>query len=627
MRPASSAGTIGATMLGDTGHRPNRDESRRKRPDQAPELLEGRIRRVVFQAPETSYSVLEVETPQGQVVSAVGTMPSPMPGETVRLSGTWEVHARWGRQFRFEDFELLRPATAEGLALYLADTIPGIGRELARRLVEHFGSKTVEALDEGAERLREVPGIGPKKAAALAKAWQEHRHVHELMSYLRSLGLSPSLASRVYRVFGPHAIEVIERHPYRLARRVRGVGFLTADRLARRAGLPADDPERLQAGLMHVLGEAISDGHLFLPQETLIERASELLGAPAERVEQQLQALVEQAEVVVEKAPDGEVACYLPAMMSCERRVAWLLRSLAAHKPTAAPRPAQAQEWLQRFEAYASLELNDDQRQALLATCENSVSVITGGPGTGKTLVTRAITWVWRRTGRKVALCAPTGRAAKRLEEVTGHEAVTIHRLLGYRPDGTFVHGPDEPLPYDLVVVDETSMVDMLLAASLLGAVNPGTSLVLVGDADQLPPVGPGAFFGEIVNSRALPVVRFTQIYRQAERSLIVANAHRLVRGEPPRLPTPETWHGEDMLWVDVERELAAGHESSATADGQREDEALSLRSQEIALEKITNAVVRNLPRLGFAADDVQVLSPMRRGLLGVENLNLRLQE
>ncbi len=590
------------------------------------ETLEGLIQRIVYQSAESGYVVLQLRVGPGAEVSAIGTMPGAMAGEQVRLRGHWQVHSRWGRQFRFEDYELVRRAGPEALALYLAEAIKGIGPELARRLVEHFGEDTVAALEEGEERLLEVPGIGPKKAASLAEAWQEHRHVHELMAFLRSQGLSPSLAARVHRAYGPHAVEVIERQPYRLARDIRGVGFLTADRVAREAGFSTEDPSRVQAGLLHVLGEALVDGHLYLTRAGLLERGAELLQVAGDLVEEQVRLMVAEGDLIAETDAGGEEACYAPGLLACEKRVAWLLRELAEAKAARAPDPEQAEGWLRRFEDYSDLELNEDQRTAVMTTCRKPVSVITGGPGTGKTTVTKAITWVWRRTGRRVVLCAPTGRAAKRLEEVTEQEAFTIHRLLGYRPDGGFTHGPGEPLPYDLIVVDEASMVDMPLAASLLGAVAPGSSVVLVGDADQLPPVGPGAFFDDVVSSGGLPTLRLTRVYRQAERSLIVTNAHRLIRGEALILPRPGTWQHEDMLWVDVGDPQ---REAGGPGPGQEEDEGRasdSIEAQEIALEKIQNAVTRNLPRLGFAPGDIQVLSPMRRGLLGVQSLNAHLQ-
>jgi exodeoxyribonuclease V alpha subunit len=585
------------------------------------EWLEGTITQVIYQSPDHDYVVLRLSPSGGGEVTAVGEMPNPIPGEQVRLRGRWEVHARFGRQFRFVEYELRREASAHALGRYLAETVRGVGPELARRLVEHFGSHTLAALEAGEERLQEAPGIGPRRAAALAAAWRQHRHLHELMIHLRALGLSPALARRVYRAYGARAIEIIEREPYRVAREVAGVGFLTADRLAQRAGLSPRDPQRLQAALLHVLREAVEEGHLYLPRERLVAQAAELTHIEPELVDHQLDNLVAAAEVVAERGAQEEVACYLPALLSSERRVAELLRALAGVRVRRAPPPDTAEQLLRHFEAYSGLELNPQQREAVLTTLTHPVSVITGGPGTGKTTVTQAVVWVWERQGRRVALAAPTGRAAKRLEEVSGHAAATIHRLLRYQPDGSFAHGPHDPLPYDLVIVDEASMVDMPLAQSLLEAVAAGTGLLLVGDADQLPPVGPGAFFAEVVASGALPTVRLQQIYRQAERSLIVTNAHRLMRGEALILPRPENWRGEDLLWVDVEA-AARAEAHLRTPQGLEEPPHL----QELALAKITNAVVRNLPRAGFAPHEIQVLSPMHRGLLGVENLNRHLQ-
>lgn len=600
----------------------NQRKMAQRLPSEALEVLDGTILRVVYQSPESGYVVLRLQG-AGEEITAVGEMAAPMLGEKVRLRGRWEVHAKYGRQFRFEDYELLRSATTEGLAAYLADALPGVGPELARRIIEHFGEAAFEALDQGEEALRQVRGIGPVKAATIADAWTEHRHIHELMAFLRSKGLSASLARRVYKLYGPRAIEVIERRPYRLAMDVRGVGFLTADRIARRAGLSEDDPERFQAALLHVLREALGEGHMYLKREMIIEAAARLVGRPPALVEEQLRRLAEDGAVACEISASGEEAVYLPGLLSCEKRVAWMLRSLAAAEATNAPDAKQAEELLAHFEAFAGLELNDEQRTAVLATTQRPVGVVTGGPGTGKTTLTRAVVWVWKRAGKSVALAAPTGRAAKRLEEAAEHEACTIHRLLKYQPGGGFAHGPSDPLPYDLIVVDESSMVDMTLALSLLEALKPGTTLLLVGDADQLPPVGPGAFFAEVVGSHAVPVTRLTKIYRQAERSLIVRNAHALLRGEAMLLPTRDRWRGEDMLWVDVEAEQR--REAEKAARGGLPPSAVP-DQYELALAKIVNAVTRNLPRLGYPSEDVQVLSPMRRGLLGVDNLNARLQ-
>jgi exodeoxyribonuclease V alpha subunit len=586
------------------------------------QALDATILRVAYQSLESGYVVLRVQA-ANEEITAVGEMTAPMPGERVRLRGRWEVHAKYGRQFRFEDYELLRSATTEGLAAYLADALPGVGPELARRIIEHFGDRTFEALDQGEEALRQVRGIGPVKAATIADAWAEHRHIHELMAFLRSKGLSPALARRVYKLYGARAIEVIERRPYRLAMDVRGVGFLTADRIARKAGLSEDDPERFQAALLHALREATAEGHMYLDKQTLIQSAAKLVSRPTVLVEEQLRKLVEDKAVASEETAEGHDVIYLPALLRCEKRVAWMLRSLAATTATSAPDPKQAEELLRHFEAFAGVELNDEQRAALLATTRQSVSVVTGGPGTGKTTLTRAVVWVWKRSGKEVALAAPTGRAAKRLEEIAEHEASTIHRLLKYQPGGGFAHGPSDPLPYDLVIVDESSMVDMPLACSLLEALKPGTTLLLVGDADQLPPVGPGAFFAEVVGSGALPVTRLTKIYRQAEQSLIVRNAHALLRGEAMVLPTRDRWRGEDMLWVDIEAEQRREAEEAARAG---RPPASAPDQYELALAKIVNAVTRNLPRAGYSPEDIQVLSPMRRGLLGVDNLNARLQ-
>ncbi len=582
-----------------------------QQPQEPPvETMDVVVERVIFQAPDSGYTVLEVRLEGGQIERAVGYMGHAIPGERLRLSGRWQIHQRFGRQFRFDDYQLLRAATLDGLREYLAQAIPGVGPATARKIVEHFGEATMEALDEGPKRLAEVPGIGRKKAEAICEAWREKRAVAELMVYLRSRGLSPALANRVYQAYGSRAVEVIEQDPYRLAREIRGIGFHTADRIARELGISPDDPSRIQAGIIHTLREAARDGHMYLPRDVLVEASAELLEVGGEAVDAQLRLLCQGGDIVEEEAPDGEVGCYLPAYYDCENEVAWRLLEIAAAEPLRRPPEKSARRFLEHFQRYSDLELNDEQFHAALQTLESTASIITGGPGTGKTTATQAIVWMWDRLGYSVALAAPTGRAAKRLEEVAGHPASTIHRLLGYQPDGTFRHGADEPLEHDLVIIDESSMVDMPLALALLRAVKPGGTVLFVGDADQLPPVGPGRFFADAVESMAVPVTRLEKIYRQAEESLIVVNAHRLLRGEGMRLPTPRTWQGEDMLWIDVEEDA----------------ERLGVDSAEVVAEKIERLVTRNLPRLGFGPEDIQVLTPMRRGPIGVAELNRRLQ-
>ncbi len=565
--------------------------------------VEGTIKRLVFHNDETGWTVLSLDAKQGGALTAVGMMLAPAVGESARLVGQWEDHQRYGRQFHFARYELLRPTTAQGIERYLSgQLVSGIGPKLAAALVAKFGERTLTILDQAPERLQEVPGIGPKRAAAVNEAWQRHREVHDIMIFLQQHGIGGALANRIYGRYGPQAIELIEQQPYRLAREVRGIGFATADKIARSVGIPADDPQRREAALLHVLGGAADNGHFFLPRESLVGRAAELLRVDHELVELSLNELAEQTEVALESAERG-TAVYLPAMLAAERDVAGQLRRLAGNVDGYALDSAQIEQWQQRHVALGELPLTEEQKQAVGQALQSGLCVITGGPGTGKTTIIRALAELCAALGRRVALASPTGRAAKRLEELTGRPASTIHRLLSYDPyQHRFRHGPGNPLPVDTLVVDEASMLDVLLARDLLQALPAEAQLVLVGDADQLPSVGPGNLLRDLVQSSAVPVCRLTTIHRQQAGSLLVQNAHRINRGESPYLPAGKQWQGEDCVLIEE-------------ADPEQ------------AADRVIKTVVESLPKLGFAPDDIQVITPLHRGPIGVRALNTALQE
>ncbi len=570
------------------------------------EVVQGVLDHVVFQNPQTGWAVARLNV-QGHTepVTAVGHLLGVQPGDEVRLSGRWVTDPRWGRQFHAEGVTRLEPATTQGLERYLGSgLVHGMGPTMAARLVARFGLETLDVIEHHPERLVEVSGIGPVRAARLRAAWTEQRGLRDIMVFLQGHGISPALAARIHRRYGTLAVTTVRQEPYRLAEEVPGIGFRRADRIAAELGIPREAPARLRAGLIHVLTTQAEEGHVFCPLPTLVGAASEVLAeadAPLAlgdaALEREVEALVREGRLEREEA-GGQVRVLLPELAGAERQVARdLTRLLRGSTRPLVPDPQQA---VARFGEAGGLRLAPAQEEAVRAALRDPVLVVTGGPGTGKTTLVRAVVRLLRGTGRRLALCAPTGRAAQRLGEATGQEARTIHRLLEWDPrGGGFGRNREHPLEADLVVADEASMIDVVLMRDLLAAVPPQAHLVLVGDVDQLPSVGPGNVLGDIIRSGAVPVARLDQVFRQAGESRIVMNAHRIQRGESPVLEGGR----EDFFWI------------------RREDPG------EI-LEQVKSLVAERIPHhLGLAGpEEVQVLTPMRRGELGANNLNLELQ-
>lgn len=563
-------------------------------------VIEGILDRVVFAAEDTGWSVVRLKLPDRlEPVAAVGNLPGVQPGESVRLVGRWTMDPRYGEQFRADTYTTLKPATLVGIEKYLGSgLVHGIGPKTARRLVEAFGLRTLEVVETESARLTEVPGVGPLRAARIRKAWEDQRAIREVMIFLQSYGVSAAFAVRIFRTYGPRAVETAREDPYRLALDVFGIGFKTADAIAGRLGVARDSPRRAQAGVLHALGQATGDGHAFLPRRTLCESAGELLDQAAEVVGPAIDALAAAGEVVVEPEYD-DAAVYTRALHACEVGIAEQVRRIAiAPGPEVAVDVDRAAAW---FRDRTGVELSLGQREALRLATRHPVSVVTGGPGTGKTTLLRALCEVLSRKGLRIELAAPTGRAARRMIEATGFPARTLHRLLEFSPrSGGFERNAHRPIESDAVIVDEASMVDEPLAYHLLKAVPAGCRLLFVGDVDQLPSVGPGAVLADVIASGVAPVVRLTEIFRQAAGSLIVTNAHRIRCGEPAALPLDP---GADFYFIERE-------------------------SPEEALAAIKEVVAVRLPRhLGVhPVRDVQVLSPMNRGLLGARSLNQELQ-
>ena len=575
----------------------------------ATDTLSGAVERVTYYNEETNYCVLRLRPAQlrlggEELITVVGTMPEVQPGESLRLEGEWTSHPRFGRQFKAETVTQVRPTTVEAIRRYLGSgLVKGIGPVTARRIVDHFGLDTLDVLDRAPARLLEVPGVGKHRANLIAKAWVEQRQIKDVMLFLQGHGVSAGLAVKIYKQYGDQSIPLVSRDPYRLARDIFGIGFRTADKIAQDLGLPPDSPGRIAAGLTHTLNAATEEGHVFLPRTALVEQAAAMLEVPPEVVDEAITRLAQQGELVIELVPDGLErieACYAPPLYHSEKGAASRLRALIES-------PVSRLADLRRGGVQAiphgagGVELTPQQAEAVRLALANKVSVLTGGPGTGKTTTLRALIDVLVRTRHRFLLASPTGRAAKRLSEATGQPARTIHRMLGFSPaEHGFIYNEENPLDADLIVIDEVSMLDLVLFYNLLKAIPPDTHLLLVGDVDQLPSVGAGDVLRDVIRSGRVPLTRLEVIFRQAEASQIVRNAHRINQGE-----SPDTSNRSSDFFMFVEEDPAA------------------------AATLLVDVVKQRIPRrFGLdPLDDIQVLAPMYRGPIGVVALNEALQE
>ncbi|MFC5749918.1 ATP-dependent RecD-like DNA helicase [Actinomadura rugatobispora] len=575
-----------------------------------PAVLEAVLERITYANEDTGYTVARVATERsgGDLLTVVGALLGAQVGESLRLTGRWRSHAKYGRQFEVDSYTTVLPATVQGIRRYLGSgMIKGIGPVMADRMVGHFGTDILRIIEEEPERLVEVPGLGPKRTKRIGDAWEEQKAIKEVMVFLQGVGVSTSLAVRIYKQYGDASVDTVRREPYRLAADVWGIGFKTADTIAQAVGIPHDSPERIKAGLQYTLSEAADDGHCFLPEPNLITAAEKILGVPRELIGPALDGLAQEEGVVREAIPGtGEDAATVPAVYlvpfhRAERSLANGLRELlhAGHdrlKAFADVDWDRALAWLRKK---TGADLAAEQEEAVRLALTSKVAVLTGGPGCGKSFTVRSIVELAAAKKASIVLVAPTGRAAKRLAELTGYEAATVHRLLQLQPGGDAKFDQDNPLDADLVVVDESSMVDLILANKLVKAIPRGAHLLLVGDVDQLPSVGAGEVLADLLAAEVVPRVRLTKIFRQAQQSGIVVNAHRVNSGDHPHT------HGypDFFLFPCEEPEAAA----------------------ELTVDVVANRVPRK-----FGLDprrDVQVLAPMHRGAAGAGTLNGLLQE
>lgn len=567
---------------------------------QTEETIEGTLDHLLYVNEQTGYSVAAIAIGHGiesRRITIVGNFGPLEVGATIRARGRIEKHPRFGEQFKVVDFETIRPAGAVALERYLASEIHGVGPSLARRIAEFFGETLGEVLDNAPDRMREVPGIGRVVAARIVAAWRDSSGLRELTVFLRGHGIAAAHARRIHQTYGKDALDVVKRDPYVLARTIHGIGFRTADAVAEKLGVPRNSIQRARAAALYVLERSADEGHVYAPLEYIESQFDSALEMEGDLARAAIEELAAAGEVVTERGAE-HTAVYIKRLWTAETSVAQRIKELDAARPIA--RPVIERAVIAALKA-TEIQLSPEQVQALRTALQSRVTVITGGPGTGKTTLLKSILAALDDVGLKPTLAAPTGRAARRLQEATGRDAKTIHRLLEYAPEtGGFVRGKDFPLKANFVIVDEASMMDVELAASLLAALMPNCSLLLVGDRDQLPSVGPGSVLKDIIASELLPVVALREVYRQARQSMIVANAHRLNRGEFPLLS-----NDPDGDFFFFERNAP--------------DDVLATIKQ-LVHQRLVGRFGLNDPR------DIQVLTPMNRGPLGTHMLNRELQ-
>jgi exodeoxyribonuclease V alpha subunit len=575
------------------------------------QTIQGQIERITHHNDETDFTIARVKaTGYRDLVTIVGIMMAPTPGQVLRAVGEWTNHPQYGEQFKMVRYTTLVPATVAAMEKYLGSgLIKGIGPVMAKRMVKAFGQDTLDIIEDDTDRLVEVAGIGRKRIERIRTAWAEQKEIREVMLFLQGHGVSSGYAAKIYKQYGNQSIDVVKENPYRLAMDIFGIGFVTADKIAENLGFTKDSAVRAEAGILYVLSRLSDEGHVYYPLEDLVGKCCEILEVERPVVDQGLESLAAQRRLVMEAplvtdelAPADHTAVYLTHFHVCEKGIASRLTSL-----TAAPvvrrtiDSEKACEWVQKE---LSLYLASSQIQAVRSSVDSKVLIITGGPGTGKTTIINAVLKIFGRVGLDILLAAPTGRAAKRMTEATGRDAKTIHRLLEFSPQHKgFQKNEDHPLKCDLLVIDEASMIDTVLMYHLLKAVPLHATLILVGDVNQLPSVGPGNVLQDIISSRRVPVVQLTDIFRQAKDSAIIVNAHLINRGVIPPVDSADRTRTDYYFIEKDEPEDALG----------------------VIMELVSSRIQKAF-RFD-PVDDVQVLTPMNRGTVGAHNLNSELQK
>ena len=573
--------------------------------------LQGQIERITFSNEENSFTIAKVKVPgQRGLATVVGNLVALTPGEVLLMKGEWTNHPRYGRQFQVLNFKSQVPASVYGIKRYLGSgLIKGIGPIMAQRIVKRFGSKTLDVIENELERLTEVQGIGRKRIAMIRTAWDEQQEIREVMLFLQTHGISSGYAAKIFKHYGRQSIEVVQKNPYRLAVDILGIGFVTADSIAEKLGFAKDSELRAEAGILYVLHQLTNEGHVYYPYEPLIEKCQEILQVDREVILKAFGTIALDKRIVIEDQSDDidnfkehQKDVYLATLYLCETGISRRLKTLiSAPKTIRRLDTDKAIEWVQK---QLAITLAARQIGAVRCAVEEKVMVITGGPGTGKTTIINAILKIFAKLTVNIMLAAPTGRAAKRMNQATGHEAKTIHRMLEFSiQKGGFQKNETHPLTCDLLIVDEASMIDTVLMHHLLKAIPPRATLVLVGDVNQLPSVGPGNVLQDIIASGVVRVVKLSEIFRQAQESSIIVNAHKINRGLLPAL-TPPRAQLEDFYFIE-----------------QEDPEAVLSTVLELTQERIPG-------RFGFhPLNDIQVLTPMHKGVVGAENLNIEFQK
>lgn len=584
------------------------------------EHLRGVVERITYQNEENGYSVLKCRVKNyTDLVTVVGSMPEVHVGSVLYLGGNWRVDPKYGRQFSMETFEETLPATVYGIEKYLGSgLVKGIGPKFAKKIVQQFGKDTLDVIEEDPDRLNEIPGIGKKRVDRIKQSWTEQKEIKNIMLFLQGHDVSTAHATKIYKTYGNDSIKTVQENPYKLADDIWGIGFKTADTIAEKMGFGHEKYARLWSGILYTLNKLSEEGHCYATRDMLLKSGAELLGVEENLLSMTLDEMIHAKDVITDDIPKKddeettEKAIYLPPFYFSEAGTVKRLKTIYENP---ASLNIKTEGLAEHIEQKTGMKYDSIQEQAILSAVQNKVLVLTGGPGTGKTTTTLGIITAFKESGAKILLAAPTGRAAKRLSEATGMEAKTIHRLLEVKPPEGYQKNEENPLEGDVLIVDECSMIDIMLMYNLLKAVPDTMALILVGDVDQLPSVGAGNVLRDIIDSGCFPVVRLTRIFRQAQTSRIIMNAHRINEGKMPDISNGRT---TDFFFMDMEKAAAKGglteYDSAAIAD--------------LTSKTIVDLVKTKLARYyKTPSREIQVLTPIQRGVVGAATLNQKLQE